>query len=383
MKIGLRNTLKKQKKELNAVKKDIVTTRSTLAERVQQRDSLVFDIEDSKEFIESLEMRLQALSASGEVRKALGGLEFIYCPACLQPVQECDDTDQCHLCKEKEQEDGRASGFLRQENELKFQHRESASLLKNKKLKVEKMEVEIKELQGHLSTLQRKHKTFINTLNPVEAQTKILLSKIGYFDRAIEGAHEKEKLALTIDDLSSRKAKLNEEMSLIETKIEQLESLRESKRASVYTAVSENTLSLLKGDVGNEFNDTEYVTFDFAKNYVEVDNKSKLAASSVAYLKNSFLFSIFLSSLQIDSMRYPRLIILDNIEDNGLEARRVQTFHRELQKYSAEYKDIVHQIIITSSTSFLSEEMMKSEFCVGNHYQDEEDKRSLRFPPLA
>lgn len=75
---------------------------------------------------------------------------------------------------------------------------------------------------------------------------------------------------------------------------------------------------------------------------------------------------MFLTSLKDDKVRWPRLLILDNIEDKGMEEERSQNFQKLIVKSSEQASDIPHQIIF--STSKLDPNLEKTPLCVGDSY---------------
>ena len=69
-------------------------------------------------------------------------------------------------------------------------------------------------------------------------------------------------------------------------------------------------------------------------------------------------------------------LILDNIDDSGLDISRAQKFHNTIIEYSKK-ASVDHQIIFTTRSEVASEEIKKSEFLVGKEYIDEKGKRSF------
>lgn len=91
--------------------------------------------------------------------------------------------------------------------------------------------------------------------------------------------------------------------------------------------------------------------------------------SSSFYLKNSARFAIFLASLSIDKMRFPRFILCDNMEDKGIELIRVHNFQKILIEYLRDFPDDSYQMIYT--TSFIPDELNNEKYCVGEFYTEE------------
>lgn len=364
------------KKEYRKIQKELTSLKKTIHAYEEEQNALVFETEDSKEFIESLNIRLDALSASTEITKALGSIDFTFCPSCLQLVGEDYASHQCGLCKSDIEDENRATGYFKMQNEILFQKRESEAILERKKKKLDDIQSALKKSKATLSQLERKHINYVNSVSPIEAEVRNLIARVGYIDRAIQDNYDKEKLASKIDDISKLKASLNSEISRIKDAIKAADSLREKRRGIVYTAINDTTVALIKNDPNPELSDVERIVFDFGKEDIFAIGKTSPAASTRTYLKNAFFFSLFLISLEKSFMRYPRFIIMDNIEDSGLETERVHQFHQDVISRS-DNADAVHQVIFTARSEVITEELDASELCVGQHYHREAGQYSL------
>ncbi|WP_456311572.1 hypothetical protein [Pseudomonas shirazensis] len=116
---------------------------------------------------------------------------------------------------------------------------------------------------------------------------------------------------------------------------------------------------------------------DFSNNlvYLKSNDKEKFkqyqkfSASSNFYLKISARFAIFLASLSVDKMRFPRFIFADNMEDKGIEEKRAQNLQKILIERVNQFPEENFQLIYT--TSYLSPELLDSSFIVGEYYTKE------------
>ncbi len=338
---------KEANKQFNEIKNQLSDLKKQAFSLEQERDTLVFDIEDSKEFIQSLNIRLDALNASTEVTKELGSIDFSYCPCCLQVLSDSVDAKKCDLCKSDIKDDGRSLGYLKMRNEIAFQKKESENILNRKETRLSEVGIQIQKTKAAQTQIERKHGNFVNSINPIEAQVKNYISRQGYIDRAIQDSLEKEKLGQKVEEIRQSKASLNSEISILKDDIEAANKLREKNRSAVYTAINDLTMQLIKNDPSKELAGVDRISFDFGKDDVVAVGKGSPAASTGTYLKNSFFFALFLVSLNNKFVRYPRFILMDNIEDSGLETDRVQQFHRDIIERS-EATDTVHQIIFTA-----------------------------------
>lgn len=364
-------------KSFTKVKSEISELKQKLSIKEQSKKSLLFEVEDSISFVASLDVKIEALSASTEVTKSLGSIDFAYCPSCLQILEDSSDHKKCCLCKSDVKDDGLSIGYLKMKNEISFQKRESEAIIERKRKRIQEIETEIADLSRQLKDLERKNKNFINVLNPVEAEIKTLLERTGYLQRALQDILEREKLAAKVTEISEKKAEINEQISRLKDQIAEVESLRENKKSIIYNDLNDLTVSLIKNDPIQELKEVDRISFDFAKDELFAVGKDSPAASTGSYLKNSFFFSLFLLSLKHSSVRYPRFIVMDNLEDKGLQDDRVQQFHQDIIKYSQE-SSVKHQVIFTARSEVITEELENSGMCIGKNFDGNTGKYSLK-----
>ena len=122
------------------------------------------------------------------------------------------------------------------------------------------------------------------------------------------------------------------------------------------------------GDGGYEasFEAPEEVSFDFAKNKMFVNGRSKFSASSMVIMKNSIRAAIFVQSLKDKKVRFPRLLLNDNMEDKGMTPERSQNFQRNLVEICTE-QNSPYQLIFT--TSMIAQELEDDRYVAGPFYK--------------
>ena len=77
-------------------------------------------------------------------------------------------------------------------------------------------------------------------------------------------------------------------------------------------------------------------------------------------------FALFFTSLEVDSMKYPRLLLSDNMEDKGLEVERGINFQKTVVSRLQDVNEQTYQVIF--ATSFIDDELNKPEYTVGDYY---------------
>ena len=128
--------------------------------------------------------------------------------------------------------------------------------------------------------------------------------------------------------------------------------------------------TILKGfwkedfDRQTEFAEAESIGIDFAANRVTIDGQAHFSASSMVFARHAFHLALLMSSLEKDYFRYPRLLILDGIEDGGMEPERSYNFQRIIAKSSVN-STVAHQIIMT--TMSVCPELDDEKYIVGRN----------------
>ncbi len=205
------------------------------------------------------------------------------------------------------------------------------------------------------------------------------MTRSGYLDRQLEDLGEKAGLVERIDSLSAKKSNLNAEISKLQDKISTYEHEKEKKLRQAYTEIAENVKVLLKKDLARQdtFSRAELIDFSFDGDKISVNGERFFSASSMVYLRNSFLVAFWKSSLENSSFRYPRFLLMDTIEDKGMEPARSHNFQNILAEIS-DGSDVEHQIIY--ATSMISPELEDTDYVVGRFYTH--DNRTLNISNL-
>lgn len=332
-------------------------------------NSIVFELADSYEFIKTLKDRLVAVDSSQKMSEYLGQLNVEYCPVCLSKIEEEPNSTYCNLCKTPFKADQHISGHLRMRQELQFQLRESEKLLNGRQEEKSKLNTDIEKITFQLEKLEDDYKEYLISVNPLDAKLSNLYKKLGYIERHIEESIKKKEIAELISRMIDEKASLSNEISVINDEIDKYTELRRKRRSELTKLIVNNVLMLLHEDLDYEevFQSADKFEFDFSNNKMLVQERRRFSASSMIYVKNCFLFSLFLLSLQDSLVRFPRFILLDNLEDKGTEPERSANLQKLIVKHSQE-SNIEHQIIFT--TSMIDSGLENSDYCIGPHYDE-------------
>lgn len=369
--------IKNGQKELSSLHEEIISIGSDLVALEAQIEGLGFQVAEAQEFISTLNENLEALKQSELTHRELGEIRFSYCPACFAPVQEEDFEDHCPLCKSPIDHAEGHPHQLRMQREIEMQLRESQQIQNERESALASDRSIFARLQARRHQLYQEYRAKrIAPTSDHERKSQQLHERAGWLERQIEVLADRIEIARRVDELSRRKADLNKERSNLADKIEAAKRAQETQRKSAYTLLSDTTRELLNSDLEREdsFISAQHVDFSFGKERINVDGLVRFAASSSVYLKNSFALALLLASLEDKRFRFPRFLMLDGIEDKGMEENRIHHFQDLMHERSKSAK-VSHQIIFTAQT--LSNKIQEADVVVGRRYTHTD--KTLRF----
>lgn len=356
---------------LTATKKDIYRLNNELQE-------LGLDIEDSQQFISSLEVRLAALDDANVAREALGSLPLVFCPQCLSPLHAAHEDGACSLCKQQLDGETTKQQVARMRQEIALQIKESKTIFLSKRQVYEKHTTAIARLNEQARIQQAEYERLSKTVQTRRDQMtdKLLVGK-GSYERGIQDLLQKMKIVEVLASLRNHAGELAKAIQGLEFSIKKRLDNQKTRYLQALNALEDRTMYLLKNDLLLEewFRSAQSVTIDPDNNTFSVDGRNQFSASSVTYLKNSIHFGILFASLDLDFFRYPRFLLCDNIEDKGMTTERSQNFQRHVVAMSKAAK-VEHQIIFT--TSMIDPSLDNTEYCIGPNYKDGHKTLSIK-----
>lgn len=358
--------------------KEVVLRAKELVQRIEsesnnlttldsERQELITELNETKLFLHSLKERKSALSESQLTYSTIGGISFEYCPSCLEPIEEHTDKNSCGLCKKTNPTGDKDFAYSQLLNELNFQIKESNKIIETFNADVLKINANIPRIKFKLLAA----KTELGELNSASTDKEAILldiaSEIGFCRSQILALEEKREQVKKVDSLKAQKTRAIRLISNIQSKLEAISILQERRYLSVYSSIESKAKSLLQADGGYEtsFDEVEEVIFDFAKDKMFVNGRSKFSASSMVVMKNSIRFSMFAHAADDKYARFPNLILMDNIEDKGMREERSQNFQRQMINVCEMIKNDF-QLIYT--TSMIADELEGTSMCVGPFY---------------
>lgn len=336
------------------------------------------ELEDSKQFIAEIESRLRSLDQSQATRGYLGAMAFNFCPCCLNPVETpAVDGNACSLCKAPLGAPSGETQVLRMRNELRIQLRESHALLADRVEAAAKLRLSIPAMRQELRRLELRYvEATENWSSELESAIEKILREAGALDQEIKTLHENQRLAEVIRGLQAKRDDLHQQIVALNSTIESLVYAQEQRKQKVALTVSQTASRLLKQDLYRqaEFKTAEVVRFSFEENSVSVDGSTKFSESSTVVLRHLFHVALLTASIKMPEMRLPRFLMLDGIEDGGMELPRA---HRLQEIIAAECETYDADFQLIMATSQIAPSLNNEAYVVGRRYTEEE--RALQF----
>lgn len=353
----------------------IYDLRSIRTELSNKLSTTTFEISDSQLFINSLISRLKALSETKNTISALSDVAFNHCPACQVELQVKEHG--CSVCGcSKTSYDSDIDPTFKVRKEIEFQIAESKKLIEIKQKRLADFEIAIKQRNTEISLNEQELKTYKKPQRLVSIEVRNALKEIGSLRNQIVELNSSKVTFGKLHELYSHREMIQERVNTLGNEIGLAESKIAKDIQRKKLVLSDITLNLIRADKDHEeiFVKGKKVEFDFGEDRVTIDDRALFSASSMVYLKNAFRLALLKASCLDPNYLYPRFLLMDNIEDKGMEEARSQLFQNEIIRLS-DTIDVKHQIIFT--TSMIAPNLNESSYCVGEYYDDK--NKTLKF----
>jgi hypothetical protein len=197
---------------------------------------------------------------------------------------------------------------------------------------------------------------------------------IGSVEQEIKGLYDSQRLSLVIQELQAKRKTFTDRLEDVNAIIERLEFTQVERQRKVELEITSTLGKLLRKDLyrQKEFQRAENIKFSFSDNSISVDGANQFSESSTVVLRHLFHVALLSASTRVPGMRFPRFLMLDGIEDGGMELVRAHLLQEiiveECESYECDY-----QLIIASSQ--IAPSLDVDAFVVGRMFSEE--KRSL------
>ena len=354
-------------------KEKIIEYREYFDNLLKEKDSKIselnkyqFEVIDSKEFIKSLYIRLQEIQESEKALNLLNDLEFNYCPSCFSHLEPIENEDICILCGNTHKNDYEKPTYRIQKN-IEFQIKETELLIPKFEEKYSDLSDEIVTINNIIDSKRIELSLLERPKSGLSVEKRKFLLEIGALEKENEHLIKEMLNAEKFYSLQQERDALQVEVNQLKDEIRGLENKFKLVKANKEKLISNKTLELIKKDLERQdsFKSPEEIEFSFSNDTIKVDGISLFSASSTALLKVCFKLALLIASCRDKSFRYPRLALMDNIEDKGMEKERSQNLQRIIVEES-ENLETQHQIIFT--TSMIDPSLDNDKYCIGDFY---------------
>lgn len=339
-----------------------------LGELTEARDQLELEVADSGAFISSLGRKLDSLQQSKVVVDELNALAFDFCPSCFAPISDVEIEGACSLCKQASDHERTKERALRLINEYARQKQNSIDLQDARRDQLTRLNAEIVKI-GELWEQASRHYSVSLRSPTTELRSRLrkLNRDAGYLQRELEELATRKAIIAELQEARQLRDKLNAEMENLKAVIEVSERRSREQISRARKKVENECLDFLRQDLERQstFANADRVDFEFDGDRISVNGESYFSASSMVYLRNSFYASFALAAANDKSFYHPRFLLMDTVEDKGMEPERSRNFQRLLhQKCSSAASEM--QVII--ATSMIAEELDIPEITVGEYF---------------
>ncbi|HDL7428984.1 TPA: AAA family ATPase [Yersinia enterocolitica] len=358
------------KEKTDSLRKRLDKAKAAESKVVDEINRISLDIFDSEMFIKELKERIDNLNESSVAREYFSGVSFQFCPSCLSEIVTGHDND-CHLCKTSIPDGDMAPQLLRMKNELAVQLKESNYLLELKNKELAELKLAQPALRKEVKKLSQEYSLASSSWeSPYEIEFGRISKSLGSVEEEINQAYEHLKLKSAIAELQSSRDLLQAEKESLESVIESLQNREEKTKLKVSQSIEIIMIRLLKMDLELqvEFINAKQVKFSFEDNTVYVNGSKNFSESSAVILRHIFHLSLLTASLEMKFMRLPRFIMLDGIDDGGMEKGRSHRLQKIIVDEVSKYE---HDFQLIFATSDISPDLEGTEFTVGRYFRPE------------
>jgi hypothetical protein len=365
-------------KDRGVVRGKVIKQREKIQAIESQTKKIEYELIEIGEYQSYLLSLIEKLNFSEKSLNFIGAIDFVYCPACGKGLTNDVQEGHCGLCKSENEHDDEMSRYSQIRVDLEIQLRETRQLLSQKDSEVLDAKKEYRSLNNtHQTALSEYKSKYSGDRGPREAYLAQRTGRIGHINAEIVFLTKSLDIAGEIDSLSKQKNDIQSEITKLKDRKQALERQAGKRRATALTRISDIAVSLLKADFKRqeEFEDSTHVEINFENDAMSVDGRANFAESSNVFLKNTAIFSLFLASGVDEKFFHPRFLLMDNIEDKGMEQERSHLFQQLIVERATEIK-APYQVIFT--TSMMNPELELDDYVIGPAYTREEKSLKIR-----
>ncbi len=373
--------------EPGEVKEYLAERRTAQELLIQQREklqtleldekTLEFELREICDFMEFLDGLKESLTFAEATAAAVGSIDFTRCPACGESLDPKTPKDLCILCKTPVDPDNDKAQYNQIRLDLEIQSRESNQLREHKKSDLDTTRNELRRLRRqHEKDLSAFDLKYASANGPREAFLGSRINRLGHIDADVDFLLKSLETAEEISKLTTEKAVVAGRMSVLETRNEVLHREAQKRRPTALSLISDIGSDILRADLPRqpEFAAAANLNVNFQNDSISVGGLVNFAESSNVILKNAAILALFLAASTDPKFNHPRFLLIDNIEDKGMEELRSHLFQRIIVDRSNRLT-IPYQVIFT--TSMMNRELELADYTIGPAYTSQQRSLAL------
>lgn len=355
-------------KHITSLSEQLTSAKANLSDLVEARGELSLEARDSEMFLATLNQRVEYLTQSLAVADYVGEVALSSCPACGSVVEPGSDHHHCYLCKTDAPREKPTARYLSLLNATRSQIEQSTRIQKTRIQHLSELDNQTRNARVEIERLARdlqRQKVTVST--EAQAELSTLQNQLGYLQADLERIRRDKRVVERLEALRRDRDRLAGEIARAKEDIERVRNGATLRLGGALSAVSRETQSFLKADLNRqaEFHDDPHVEIDFRGNSFGVNGQKSFSASSVSYLKNSIFLGILFAADKISTMRHLHVLLLENLEDKGMEPARYHRMHITIVE-KAKSLNKPFQIVI--GTADLAPDVKGDVHLVGQRY---------------
>ena len=346
----------------------LAEAKGDLADRIASRSELDLEARDSALFISTLQQRVEYLTQTLNVADGLGDVQLDSCPACGTLVEPGDSHEHCYLCKSDAVREKPTARYFSMLNATHAQIEQSTRIQKSRLDHMARLIAEIANATNEIEQLARELETEKITVSTEgQAELSALQNRLGYLRGELERVRRDKRVVERLDVLRKDRDRWAGEIAATREEIDSIRNGVTLRLGGALSAVSRETGEFLAADLSRqaEFHDDPHVDIDFRGNSFAINGQTAISASSVSYLRNSIFLGLMFAANRIGTMRHLQFLMLENLEDKGMEPERYYRLHATIVS-RAKTLTRPYQIII--GTADLSASVRNDVYIVGRRY---------------
>ncbi|MEG3170555.1 hypothetical protein U1737_20420 [Sphingomonas sp. LB3N6] len=356
------------KSHVSTLSEDLVAAKSSLSDIVSARSELALEAQDSELFLATLYQRVQYLTQSLRVADYVGEVALSSCPACGSLVEPGSDHQHCYLCKADAPRERPTARYLSLLNATQSQIEQSGRIQKKRAQNLSQLDAFARNARSEIDRLARdlqRQKLTVSTEDQAKLATE--QNHLGYLQAELDRIRRDKRVVERLEALRGDRDRLAGEIANAKEAIERVRNGAALRLGGALSAVSRETQAFLQADLDRqaEFHNNPHVEIDFRANSFSVNGQKSFSASSVSYLRNAIFLGILFAADKIASMRHLHILMLENLEDKGMEPERYHKLHNTIVDKA---KNLTQPFQIIIATADLAPEVRDSVHFIGKRY---------------